>query len=1798
MVKIELLRASLVELDGILDRLHFALTGLRNVKSNPEGPLVSDLQRAVRTVREIEERVQQIAEEEAVPPPTWRLRAELDRQLEELKSQIEERGRAGASAARHKSLASYLATASIRHAVARVRTTLETIREEAVGELKRAAEQAGTAELPGPAEAAVWVGWAGLNADEIEKAGFIAVAELARAVLCEDRLIVPAEGHVQPTGATGGESPQSDLCGAEPEAEAIEAPPAAALTTPVPSEAEPAAASTEVTESVVTAPEAQKPEPRPPVGSPPERPTRPLKLAAPEVARTPRRALSENIASFDAFSASHWLASTGECEKAPWTIPGFADRLTASLHECLGVEIPRFAEAHVLCRAAQAIGARSLPLAEDISALGEVWSGSRPASAVFGAARLQAVRHAIENGEACGEAGPIALFLAAIQSSPAFSLTPVEIDPAMELAGLRSSHLRAVLAELVRLGANGDGNPAGTLRAAAARLQRGSAMTPEEAEREFEAARRGLHEYARKVWSAGGFVQRTHCRKAWNEFMVGIANELEALFPASAGGRKTWDPGSIASWIATIEGTHQRIADRRGAKLQDRNAMDRAVAKLAEHASRVNEAYRTLQGLRSGSGQRANGSSPHADLIARFLESGAPHDEEGAVHRTLARLLTGAEPVERPLHFESNDLVAWPDLLRCVPDGAIEASGSPQRFVLRADAIAHPLLAAAILLSCPATPLEESGRDALRARLSEPHRELLQLRLPGLLDERVQRQLQARRLELPHELHTKLGAVVTALADAALPLQDGVAAAWGEARERLEGRSEAPTDPALFAEWIRAVLAEAQEELAGHRESLLVQARSESDEIRSLMETAIREGRLGEAMRVRLGAEAAGPSDGVRRETYWRSMAAAAWPKPTETLRSIADTLPPEASRLVKVWLGGASGRPARDAPIRSAFANAFLAPFGLETHDEPEQTRVECERIRRRIAEKGLNPSCLPQLGRLEDLVFLVPPVQVGDRRLGQEIASRVASVASDRRHFVVALLPALSASTREDLHRLFRQRNLVAAVVDDLDVCRLLNPGGALPEAVLGLLEILLEQQDLKTFNPFEVAEGSQVQVEMFFGRKAEAEKLTGRPTYSRIFSGRKLGKSALLRFVESRYDGHTLPSRNSLRVLYVSAVGVESEAVLVQKILSEMEKRLAGFSAPRRLAEPGPAALLATAIARYLRDHPSENLLFVLDEADTFIEKQIQEYDAKRENCLSFQMRSAIEAEQDSQNLPRARFVFAGYRVANTNSGAWANWGEVLRLEPLSPQDARQLVSLPFARLGVDVSRQADMIAYRCGYQPAVLLRLCEQLVTRLAATPAATARWRKPVEIQQSDVTLAFDARPVADEILTVAQNNFQGNPVAKVIFGCLLNEFLLRPPGQALEDAESIIKARLEELSAGDLGWLTGDRTAVSAELSRHLRELVERGLLVERVHAGESVVRYALRVPHHARILESLGETDRIRADINQIKGAPAGPAESRCIVDPSILKWLSGVVSSPTEAEFLPLVTLSSHWPEAVIHESSGVAERLGVETGRVGPCLGQARKLVAEPGKCVLIDSTPEAIRQLTTAAAAWRCIPLFEGGASLLRWQLGPGGDPLEDDGKPVIPDRPASLGRLRLQTFRWWFERVRGLTFPSSEVVGDLFRRTSGIPVLARLLDDVLVGKGGAGSGVDLSQQQVTRALERFEARIPEVAALLTSSDPRFGLTPREVELLRMTGVAARVGGCDTLLQALEDEGWMMLFHEHLPLKPLGPGDEQRLELLCMLGLIPTHDGPQRGRSGAFAVPPPDDAIVRLGAAFAA
>ncbi|HKR46559.1 MAG TPA: hypothetical protein VJU59_44020, partial [Paraburkholderia sp.] len=93
---------------------------------------------------------------------------------------------------------------------------------------------------------------------------------------------------------------------------------------------------------------------------------------------------------------------------------------------------------------------------------------------------------------------------------------------------------------------------------------------------------------------------------------------------------------------------------------------------------------------------------------------------------------------------------------------------------------------------------------------------------------------------------------------------------------------------------------------------------------------------------------------------------------------------------------------------------------------------------------------------------------------------------------------------------------------------------------------------------YSPFSTQDGQHVRVETFVGRTREAEALALTGKYSRVFSGRKLGKSALLKYVAKRYDQQSLPSGQRLHVLFIAIAGGDSEQYVVDCIIEQMSRR----------------------------------------------------------------------------------------------------------------------------------------------------------------------------------------------------------------------------------------------------------------------------------------------------------------------------------------------------------------------------------------------------------------------------------------------------------------------------------------------------------------------------------------------------------------------------------------------------------------------------------------------------------------
>jgi hypothetical protein len=734
-----------------------------------------------------------------------------------------------------------------------------------------------------------------------------------------------------------------------------------------------------------------------------------------------------------------------------------------------------------------------------------------------------------------------------------------------------------------------------------------------------------------------------------------------------------------------------------------------------------------------------------------------------------------------------------------------------------------------------------------------------------------------------------------------------------------------------------------------------------------------------------------------------------------------------------------------------------------------------------------------------------------------------------------------------------------------------------------MLGFLEVIYEQLGWARQKPFKLSDGQHVYPEMFVGRTDEARDLATTTTYSRLFSGRKLGKSALLRYVRIMYGDKPLPSGKVLRVVYVPVVGIDSEAKIAKAILDKLRLRDAeygvGYDPP--LGDGLQVEQLVEALERFPQDRPDESLLIVLDEADLFVEQQIREYDSRREKCLSFRIRGQVTAVTDSQGLPRVRVLYSGYRATNTREGAWRGAGsETLRLGPLSPEQAAALIAGPLARLGIDAGQQALAIAHRCGFQPIVLLRFGQVLLERMDQLHPASTRLSKEVKVTAEDVVEVFKDTGVQDEIRDMVLGNFQGNDRGLAVFWAMLREFNGRSPGATLEEPEQRV---LQQLAALDphRRWLASEDDPLTV-LAAQLRDFADRHLLVR--HGPADQPAYALKFPYHLPVLMQRNLDSLVKEKLSQVRPAAAQDGD-RGFLPSALVDSMRQLIFQPDRDATFRAVAAASQWPDAVESPESpaNLADHIDPDAAAglvdaTAPGLHEAMK------RKVLMahNVTPLTAGRILAARPAGTPPPLLLGGASLLRWALkqSRAGELVE----------AAGVGRLTPAKMRWWFQQVRDLHFDTPDALPELERLTGGMPLLLEVMDRLLTTHHETGGSVSTSE--LRRVLQDFDAEAAAAVRRLAGNEETYALLPREVELLRMATTVSRENGYQVSDMAAALVTDWEYYQELCPVPALSPtGDDLiALEVVQSLGLLPVRKGARPLER--LEVVGPDDPLWRI------
>lgn len=1476
---------------------------------------------------------------------------------------------------------------------------------------------------------------------------------------------------------------------------------------------------------------------------------------------------SSTIQPWKFWVGSHWVAKGGLVAIAPWTYPDWLDRLIAAQQQALASG--DFTRAFILARAIECDDAeRVIEHSEDIQTLVALAGNGRVPMALD-APRLQRL---------AARPTRLGIVLAAVRYRSEQVLPPGIGPHLVDGAEIRDAKLRLAITDLVRIMAAGQS----PMAIVTERLDGLRSERPADIQSTLAAKSAEWKTLLRELRSSGNQIPRVHCRRAWDTWYEQSKGTFTPFFLESTSVQQLLATrAELGNQASRLRAAAMTLFDRVGVLFNDRKKLDQRVDRILDALAELLELLDRLATAKATVTRPGSDLSLAVDAWRTLKDFTCHHPVEDLIRQVLIRQVwqIGALPPSKAvpsLTMSAGALAAMPPaLLAFQPvDVVLDAKNLidvPSRMV-------DPRLAAACLLAYTDQPM---------ARVDTPDAQSIVARLI-----RIDRQEPAAAILLDH-LHPPSRQEARAL------ISDGLAALVGRCDALLQqarvlqaltvvGADETIREieavrtsysagatkqfpaggpfihPAVGDAW----LAETKRQIEGTIATNLASLRRLGDRLTGKdaiqFRAAIGAERWEEAVLLGHGAHGISrPADSTRRirNSVWRDQALQMWPDPYTDIDRVATDNGPY-QEFATAWLARSSGTHSQRlyTPLAEILRKRLMVGRKVGATPTIKNTplfmSVLCIDIRRCLESDRANH--LPQLRTMVRVVVTALSVPEAGGSFSDAILALPRKEVSNKDHdLVVILAPGISAAARSEGVRSANHEGFRVAVIDDLDFLRIVHASDILP----ALIEVAFEQFPLEGLSPYSCVDGSHLPPEIFVGRRELAHSMAVVSSdSSRVFSGRRLGKSALLKYVGDRYDGEQMPSQNCLRVIYLSIIGEDREDRVVDRILDGLHRI---YTERWQLEGDTPALRFDKLIGSVLKCRPTDNLLIILDEADSFVAAQMSEvrFGMVKQNASLAMHMSRIQ-DQDANGFPRVRFVVAGYAATARRDGQWLNWSTPVRLSPLAPDEATELIVQPMARLGVDAEAVANLAAFRCGYQPAVIHALCKQLILRISQTD--DDRLDSRIRVDDAMLRAACDSTEVVGEIATVTSRNFQDDEAARLVFLAVIDIFHGLPQFTPLVHPEEQIAILLERLSgpdgsAGDLAWLvSGDRSAAMDRISDLLANFVERSLLVVRPSDTElGTQSYALRYPHHLTVLWDPRIHQIIRDGIVAFRssGQTDGPMP-RCVTGNDILDMR--MIFDRQAGTSLTCGRIATHWPEFYLDDTScGLLAALEID-GRL-----RDRIMRVDPAAFARIRSI-EAEREMVVVGGAW-----------LLRERERP--HEISFSSKRIAP---GAMQR------RW--RRDRGIAFPDQALFLQLYDLTAGIPILLAEVDRSLVNEE------TLNINRIREIERLLTAALPGIIARMTVGPD--ALLPREWDLLkRLLAVPPEDGIRDLIIRLTDPDCWSeTATAHHLPAEPIDrTATAPDLDVLLALGLAPDQPGTRSGPPWDRLAPiPANDPVRRL------
>ena len=440
-----------------------------------------------------------------------------------------------------------------------------------------------------------------------------------------------------------------------------------------------------------------------------------------------------------------------------------------------------------------------------------------------------------------------------------------------------------------------------------------------------------------------------------------------------------------------------------------------------------------------------------------------------------------------------------------------------------------------------------------------------------------------------------------------------------------------------------------------------------------------------------------------------------------------------------------------------------------------------------------------------------------------------------------------------RERLRRLALRDQRLFLVLDTSFVVFLATQGAA------GLSVLFRAALPFTSADPYAPTAGV-VPPELFYGRERERRDLADRSGTCFIYGGRQLGKTALLRRVESEFrssPGHLAKWLD----LKVHEIGYAKGPREIWPLLHDAFADLKILRRPKGRGELDPANsrhldALLTDLREWLGAREERRLLLLLDEADEFL---------ARDAAADFRESARLKGLMDETGR-RFKVVFAGlHNVLRTTRQAnhpLAHLGDPVRVGPMlggrdERRNAEALVRQPLEAVGCRFERDdlVHRILAQTNYYPSLIQLYGAELARRVRAPG-------KPFPYRVTDAELdgAYGSPELRDAIRERFLLTLQLDPRYEVIAYALAFESRDRPVLDAGLEREEIRRLARD-------WWPEGFRIS-DLEFRMLLDEMD--GLGVLRV-VGED--RYTLRNPN---VLLLLGNAEQVEKTLEKPRSLPA----------------------------------------------------------------------------------------------------------------------------------------------------------------------------------------------------------------------------------------------------------------------------------------------------------------------------------